>query len=268
MVASPTSTMRVVVLGSGSSGNSTAVTDGATTLLVDCGFSAREVARRLNDAGLSADSVAAVIVTHEHTDHVRGVRVFAKRHGVPVYASRGTIRASGLADVVNDVRPLPPGGEERIGTFVVAAFRNSHDAADPIGVRLESSCGTRVGLCSDTGYLTDEAAEALANVDILGIECNHDPRMLETGPYPYFLKQRIASDVGHLANRAAADALERLAGPRLGHVFALHLSRTNNTAALAMAALETRARRIGLTAPIVAAHQEHARECGGAGALF
>jgi len=268
MFASPASSVRVIVLGSGSSGNATAVTDGTTTVLVDCGFSAREVARRLTDAGLDADCVTAVLLTHEHSDHLRGVRVFSHRHNIPVYASPGTRRASGLNGIVSDARTIVPGEDTRVGTFSVMAFHTSHDAAEPIGLRIESSCGTRIGLCTDTGHLTEESAEALADVDVLGIESNHDPVMLERGPYPYFLKQRIASPRGHLANAAAADALERLASPRLRHVFALHLSRTNNTADLALSALSERAARMGLDVPIVAAHHERACGCGEVPSLF
>jgi phosphoribosyl 1,2-cyclic phosphodiesterase len=253
--------LRVVSLGSGSAGNATAVSDGATTVLVDCGFSARETARRLASAGIAASSVSALLVTHEHTDHVRGIDVFARRHAedCSVYATRGTQTRS-VRDVAwGDAYTVLAGEAIRIGTLDVLPFRTSHDAAEPVGYRIASP-GSAVGIATDTGVLTDEAAEALAGVDILCLESNHDVRMLETGPYPAFLKRRIRSAEGHLSNSDAADALERLASDRLRTVLALHRSRTNNTAELAVSTLEARARRIGLNVTVVVAAQHDIRD--------
>ena len=174
------SQFRVVFLGSGSAGNAVAVTDGVTTLLVDCGFSAKETSRRLAMAGLRAEDVSAILVTHEHSDHIRGVEVFQRRHGMALVAcTRGTRRAAGFDALPGDVTTLVPGEETRLGTMSVVAFRTSHDAAEPVGFLIESDCGQRLGLATDTGILTEEAAEALAEVDLLGIESNHDLGMLE-----------------------------------------------------------------------------------------
>jgi len=249
--------LRLVFLGSGSSGNATAVTDGRTTVLVDCGFSAREVAKRLDTVGICATSVSAILLTHEHLDHVRGVSVFARRQATDctVYATEGTRDKAGLADESFGVVVVRSGDPLRIGTLDVLPFCTSHDAREPVGYRFESS-GHAAGIATDTGILTPEAAEALCDVDILGIESNHDALMLERGPYPSFLKRRIRSNDGHLSNEDAAAALERLASNRLRHVFALHRSRTNNTAELALAALTKRARSMGLDVPIVVARQE------------
>jgi len=248
--------LRVVFLGSGSSGNAAAVTDGITTVLVDCGFSARETARRLESAGVSAPSVRAVLVTHEHNDHIKGVDVFTRRHapGCPVYATRGTrSRAPDGArwEHEGDVRAGEP---LRIGTLDVLPFRTSHDAAEPVGYRFESG-GSAIGIATDTGVLTDEAAEALADVDVLCLESNHDVGMLESGPYPAFLKRRIRSEAGHLSNACAAAALARLASDRLTAVYALHRSRTNNTADLAARALESSIEELGLAVKVVVAAQ-------------
>ncbi len=249
------SSLRVVFLGSGSAGNAIAVTDGATTVLVDCGFSAKETARRLGMAGLEAGSVTAVLLTHEHSDHLRGVEVFARRTGCAVYATDGTRKATNLDAIAADVHRLVPGEAERIGTLSVVPFRTSHDAAEPVGFRIEGGCGERFGIATDTGVLTPEAAEALSGVDLLGIESNHDLAMLDSGPYPHFLKVRIRSARGHLSNDCAADALERLAHDRLRRVFALHRSETNNLPSLAQRALSTRAERIGLSVPVEVAPQ-------------
>ena len=250
-----TPSLRVVFLGSGSGGNAVAVTDGSTTLLVDCGFSAREVARRMTVAGLDANSVATILLTHEHADHLRGVEVFARRHGCSVHATRGTRYEAGLDHLDSDVIALVPGEEVRVGSLAVLPFRASHDAAEPVGFRIETVSGERFGLATDTGVLTPEAREALAEVDLLGIESNHDLEMLENGPYPSFLKRRIRSVNGHLSNPDAADALESLASTRLRRVFALHRSDTNNTPILAKRALVARLEVIDLRVPVDVAPQ-------------
>jgi len=248
--------LRVVVLGSGSGGNAVAVTDGATTLLVDCGFSARETARRMAIVGLDASRVSAVLVTHEHSDHIRGVEVFARRHGCAVFATRGTRRAAGLDALAADLCELNAGEPARIGSFSVVPFHVSHDAAEPVGFRIEADCGERFGMATDTGVLTPEAAEGLRDVDILGLESNHDLTMLANGPYPGFLKARIRSDQGHLSNLDAASALELLASDRLRRFFALHRSDTNNSPTIVKRALVARSEAIGLRVSIDVARQD------------
>jgi phosphoribosyl 1,2-cyclic phosphodiesterase len=253
-------TLRVVVLGSGSSGNAIAVTDGHETLLIDCGFSARETNRRLTVGGIEPASVHAVLVTHEHSDHTKGLEVFTRKRQVTVCASHGTRRAAALDGLPAEIRTLEPGEEHAVGGFTVIPFRNSHDAAEPVGYRIETRGGERAGIATDTGVLTAEATETLAECDVLGIESNHDVRMLTTGPYPFFLKQRIASDKGHLSNEDAAAALERLVSPRLRQVLALHRSRTNNTRDLVLASLRARLTALGYDGDLVAATQDEA--CG------
>lgn len=247
--------LRVVTLGSGSGGNAVAVTDGTTTLLIDCGFSARETARRLGQAGLDPNRVATILITHEHSDHIRGVEVFARRHGCSVHATRGTRMAAGLEYACAEVATVASGAELSVGTLSVLPFRTSHDAAEPVGYRVESASGHRFGLATDTGVFTPECAEALTDVDLLGIEANHDLGMLDAGPYPAFLKRRIRSAEGHLSNPDAADALERLACNRLRRVIALHRSDTNNTPSLAKRALVARLEVIGLRIPVDVAPQ-------------
>jgi len=247
----------MVFLGSGSAGNAVAVTDGLTTLLIDCGFSARETARRMALVGLKASSVCAILVTHEHSDHIRGVDVFSRRHAqCAVACTQGTIRAAGFAQLGCEVVVLRAGDSQRFGTLSVLPFRTSHDAAEPVGFRIETADGQRLGLATDTGVLTPEAAAALSEVDLLGIESNHDLAMLANGPYPGFLKRRIRSEQGHLSNPDAADALELLASDRLRRVFALHRSNTNNSATLARRVLVARATAIGLEVPIDVAPQD------------
>lgn len=246
---------RVVVLGSGSSGNATLISDGETSVLIDCGFSAREVTRRLAAAGVAPDSISAILVTHEHTDHVAGIDVFCRRHSptCTVYATRGTAEAGRVGDPQRVLR-VKNGEAVQVGSLDVVPFRTSHDAREPVGFRIETRVGS-VGVATDSGTLTPEAHEALAGCCIIAIESNHDIRMLETGPYPAYLKRRIRSHVGHLSNIDAAAAVESLAHGGLRHVFAMHRSRTNNTDALAAAGLTDALKRLGLQVPVTVASQ-------------
>lgn len=246
----------MVFLGSGSSGNATAVSDGVTTVLIDCGFSAREVANRLTQAHIAPSSVSAVLVTHEHSDHIRGIDVFCRRHATAatVCASAGTLSRLDTPALRERQVTLRAGDPVRIGTLEVLAFPLSHDAAEPLGFRITADGGS-VGLVTDTGVITAEAHEALAGCIALGIESNHDIAMLENGPYPAFLKRRIRSRHGHLSNADAADALALLAHDRLRSVVALHRSRTNNTRSLAAGSMERRISEMGLQSTVTVAGQ-------------
>jgi phosphoribosyl 1,2-cyclic phosphodiesterase len=249
--------IRIVFLGSGSAGNAAVVSDGTTTVLLDCGFSARDVASRLRRIGIDAATVSAVLLTHEHTDHVRGVDVFARRHapGCRVLATEGTRSNASVGTLAADIETVRCGEPVTVGSLTVLPFRTSHDAAEPVGYRIDGR-SSAVGIVTDTGVITPEAVEALAGVEVLGLESNHDVRMLETGPYPPFLKRRIRSHAGHLSNEDAAAALERLATGTLRRVYALHRSRTNNTATLSRDALASRARALGLRISIEVAEQD------------
>ncbi len=218
--------MEVWILASGSSGNATLVRSGGTSLLIDAGLSALAVRRRLEAAGTRVDAVSALLLTHEHSDHVRGVRVLVKRHPLPVWATAGTwsaleLRTGGGGELVSG-RPV------RFGPLRVHPVATSHDAAEPVALVVEDG-DVRVGLCTDTGVMTALLMERLAGCDCLLLEANHDADMLRHGPYPWVLKQRIASRQGHLANHQTAEALHRLAGPTLQAAVGMHLSAENNT---------------------------------------
>jgi len=255
-MTSPPHVTGIAFLASGSRGNAALVYNGDRGVLVDCGLSAREARRRIDAAGLGEIQIEAVLVTHEHSDHVAGVRVLSRSLGVPVYATRPTASRlnSQLADVP-DVCDIRPGDEFSLASFSVVAFRTSHDAADPVGYRFQDASGRRIGVMTDTGVLTEEIAEAIVDCDVLGIETNHDYDMLENGPYPHFLKQRIRSDRGHLSNRAAADALERLGSDRLHTIVGLHLSEQNNLPRLARASIGAASRSLGLVTEVRVASQ-------------
>jgi phosphoribosyl 1,2-cyclic phosphodiesterase len=251
----------VAFLASGSRGNCTLVHAHGRGVIVDCGLSAKEALRRIAEAGLGHVSIEALLLTHEHTDHVCGARVIARRLDIPVFATRGTVgRArSALADAP-EVVAVRNGDTLSLAGIDVAVFRTSHDAAEPVGYTLTTLRGT-IGIATDTGALTAEAWEVLPGCRVLGLEANHDLDMLERGPYPFFLKQRIRSDVGHLSNAGAADALERLASDALGTLVGLHLSEQNNQPDLARRTLAAKAHRLGLDAEVLVASQWGAVVC-------
>jgi len=249
--------LRIAALGSGSAGNALCVTDGVTTILVDCGFSAKETTRRLRCMGVEPASVSAILVTHEHIDHVSGIEVFCRRHApeATVYATPGTRRAADLPSKAARCAEVSRMTPFTVGSFEVLPFAISHDAAEPVGYRISTEEHS-VGIATDTGVLTEQASQALSGCEYLGIECNYDAAMLAAGPYPAYLKNRIRSCIGHLSNAAGADALATLAHDGLKAVLALHCSRTNNTAGLAGSALTGRLREIGLPeVPVAVASQ-------------
>lgn len=227
--------MRVVVLASGSRGNAAVVEANGTRVLVDCGLSYRQLRARMAPHGLDPADLEAVLLTHEHIDHVRGLEVFQKKHRIPVLGSEGT--RSALAGRVA-VEPLLRSGQPLVQHGLeVLPVATSHDAAEPVGFVL-SHRGRRLGLVTDTGVMTELLVERLAGCAALLLEANHDLDMLRLGSYPWPLKQRIRSRTGHLSNSQTRDALERLVGPELELVVAMHLSQENNTPDLARAELQ------------------------------
>lgn len=223
--------MRVCALGSGSSGNALLVEGPRGPLLVDAGLSWREIVARSAKAGLPLTGLEWVIVTHEHADHVRGLDAL-RRRGIRVAGRPGTLRALGIEGT-----PLEPGTE--LGGIRVVPFAIPHDAAQPIGLRLETN-GGRVGIATDLGQVTDGVLSALSGCRTVVLEANHDLSMLLAGPYPWPLKLRILGPEGHLANEDAGRALRAL-GNDIQQVLLAHLSQENNTPALA---LETVARAV------------------------
>ncbi|MEG0821106.1 MAG: MBL fold metallo-hydrolase, partial [Burkholderiaceae bacterium] len=210
--------LRFTSLGSGSGGNALLVEAGEggarTRVLIDCGFSARQCALRLERRGVVPESIDAILVTHEHSDHVAGVAAFSRRHRVPVYCSEGTARAAGLIDAKLDLQTMVSGSREAIGAIELDPFEVPHDAAEPLQFVL-SDGARRLGVVTDLGHPTALVEEALAQLDGLVLECNHDPGLLAAGPYPAFLKARVAGDRGHLSNPQAAGLLARLDRRRL-----------------------------------------------------
>jgi phosphoribosyl 1,2-cyclic phosphodiesterase len=227
--------MRFASLGSGSKGNALLVESGRTRVLVDCGFGPREMTRRLARLNVTPESVDAVLVTHEHADHVGGAARCAARHGWHIHASHGTAVASGaLAEI--PVQRFDSHAVFAIGDIEVHPYPVPHDAREPTQF-VFSDGALRLGVLTDAGAVTPHIVAMLSGCAALLLECNHDAAMLAGGRYPPQLKRRIGGGFGHLENGQAGQLLRMLAGPHLRHVVAAHLSEENNTPALARGAL-------------------------------
>jgi phosphoribosyl 1,2-cyclic phosphodiesterase len=206
-------------------------------VLLDCGFSARETERRLMRLGIEPQAIAAILVTHEHDDHIGGVGALARRHELPVYLTAGTLKAA--RDVIGELpeaRRFSPHEPFAIGDLAVEPLPVPHDAHEPAQFVFGDG-DRRLGFLTDVGTITRHIERALSNCDALVLECNHDLDMLDNGSYPAALKARIRSDRGHLDNAAAAHLLKRPDRTSLSCVVAAHLSQTNNTPELARRAL-------------------------------
>ncbi len=292
--------MRMTVLASGSKGNSTLVSSSRTKILVDAGLSCRELLKRMQVAGEDPSTVDAILITHEHQDHIQGVAVLARKLGIPVYFTEATHRAwtrwmtpqkrvtyaewleqrrreaaerqaedadaladhlspAAGADLCDDtdsagdaahgtaaarnpaalpsVQFFAAGRDFSIGDIAVTPFTIPHDAADPVGFVFAAE-GVRIGIATDLGYMPPNAKLALRGCDVLMLESNHDLEMLRDGPYPWSVKQRVMSRVGHLSNNAAAEFLEKNYDGTAAYVVLAHLSQSNNLPELARLAAE------------------------------
>jgi len=223
----------MVVLGSSSSGNSTLVEADGSCVLVDAGFSCREITRRLSAVGADPSDLEAVVVTHEHTDHISGVRVLARRHDLPVLSTPGTLKGASRHLQGVDVRPIAYGETFQQGPFAVTLVPIPHDALEPSAVRLEV-LDRRLMVATDIGHFPGSLIEQAQDVDAMVLESNHDEGMLRNGPYPEFLKRRIRGPNGHLSNSETALALRAILGPHTKAVLLAHLSQRNNTEDLAL----------------------------------
>ena len=225
--------VRILPLGSSSSGNSTLLEFGRTRLLVDAGLSSRELTRRVEAAGVAPDSLSCILLTHEHHDHSRGTERFSVRHRVPVVCAPEALEAMNLSPVhLASWDPISPGHPFEIDGVRVDPFPIPHDAVAPLGFVLEGE-GVRVGIALDLGHATTLVVERLRGCHVLFVESNHDDLMLQAGPYPWQLKQRIGGRMGHLSNADAAALLARVADDECRAVVLAHLSERNNTPALA-----------------------------------
>lgn len=225
--------MRFCVLGSGSGGNCTVVSSGRTHVLIDCGLSAKRVEAGLALMGVSPDGLSGIFISHEHSDHVQGLKVFLKRWRAPVFAKPATWAAmSGtLPDPIPEMVPLT--GPQVVGDIQVDPFPIPHDAADPCGFVVDSG-SRRLAHLTDLGCLTDAVRHRLQGAHALVVESNHDEEMLKIGPYTWELKQRVLGRLGHLSNRSLAGYLERDFDGVASTVVLAHLSRQNNHPEIAL----------------------------------
>lgn len=244
------------VLGSGSRGNCCAVEHDGTAILIDAGFSPREIERRAETAGLALGSVGAIVLTHEHGDHARGAGRLARRLGVPVLTAPGTW--THLAPKMRHAEHCPLGlcARVEIGPFVVTACPTSHDAAEPLALAVETADGVRVGVAYDLGRPTAAVRYLLRNLTAIVLEANHDDVLLRTSGYPPVVQRRIAGSGGHLSNRAAAELLAEVHHPGLGVVVLAHLSRQCNSADDARATVAPALRRAGFGGTLHVADQD------------
>ena len=292
--------VRFTVLASGSKGNATVVSGGRTRILVDCGLSCRELFRRMRLMGEEPETLDAILITHEHSDHVGGVAVTARKLGIPVYFTEGTHRAwmrwisprrqltyaqwleqilkqaaerqaeaevaaeegePDETDLVEAAEATPEAAEPvepakakdptwlpaveyfqagepfEIGDIAISSFTIPHDAADPVGFVFQAE-GVRIGFATDLGYIPPNVKAQLKGLDLLLLESNHDLEMLRDGPYPWAVKQRVLSRVGHLSNEAAAEFLEKVYDGQAAYVILAHLSESNNLPDLARVTAE------------------------------
>ena len=224
-------------LGSGSEGNALIVRVESSVLMMDCGFALAEAELRLARAGLEPRDLDAIVVTHEHSDHIGGVARFARKHVIPVWLTHGTAKAlnegSLSPSLLNFVDPHAPFS---VGAIQVTPFLVPHDAHEPVQY-VFSDGDARLGVLTDTGTITEHIVSALTGCGALVLECNHDLDMLMNGPYPASLKKRVAGRFGHLDNVTAASLLTSIDCSKLEHILAAHLSKQNNLPQLATAAL-------------------------------
>jgi phosphoribosyl 1,2-cyclic phosphodiesterase len=220
--------VRFACLGSGSQGNAYLIETRQIRILVDCGFAAREIERRLDLLQVEPASLDAILVTHEHTDHIRGLRVLARRYRLPVWMTFGTHFGSGCGELPQLHLIDHHSGPFRIGDLQITPYTVPHDAREPC--QFVFNCDqARLGLLTDTGHITPHILQQLGDCDSLILEFNHDPAMLAAGPYPPSLQARVGGHHGHLNNHQSVELLSRLETARLQHLVAAHLSEKNNT---------------------------------------
>lgn len=226
---------RFCSLFSSSSGNSTFIGSSKTGILIDAGVSAKRIKEALITREIDPASLSAIFVTHEHSDHISGIRVLASNFKIPVYATAGTLEGMNAAGVLNGKFPVfeLSKGENEIGDLVVRPFKTPHDSNESCGYTIEFPDGRKAAVATDIGSVTNEVLNGIIGCDLVMLESNHDVRMLQNGPYPYYLKRRILSDRGHLSNESCASVARDLIERGTTRLFLGHLSTENNIPELA-----------------------------------
>lgn len=226
---------RFCSLFSSSSGNSTFISSASTSILVDAGVSAKRMVKALTDREIDPKTIGGIFITHEHIDHVNAVKILATNNGIPVYATEGTLEALEESGVLNGKFPVNVMPEEgiEVGDLFIKSFKTPHDSRESCGYTITLPDSQKAAIATDIGHMTEEIMQNLKGSALVMLESNHDEGMLRNGPYPYYLKRRILSDVGHLSNNACAEAVTELLKSGTVRFFLGHLSRDNNFPALA-----------------------------------
>lgn len=229
--------MRMVSIASGSSGNCIYIGSESTHILVDAGISNKRIEQGLNEIGLKGGEMDGILITHEHSDHIKGLGVLSRKHHLPIYGTRATLEqiasTSSLGTIDRELlRPISPDVDFSLGDLTIKAFSIDHDAADPVAYRVKNGSRT-VAVATDMGHFDPYIIQHLEGLDAILLESNHDVRMLETGPYPYYLKRRILGDRGHLSNENAGRLLSYILHDNMKKILLGHLSRENNYEELA-----------------------------------
>ena len=229
--------MRMVSIASGSSGNCIYIGSDNTHLLVDAGISNKRIQEGLNDIGLTGSDVTGILVTHEHSDHIKGLGVLSRKYHLPIYGTKETLDEIAACKTLGTfdtglLSPIEPDVDFQIGDLTVKPFKIDHDAVNPVAYRVENG-SKAVAVATDMGHFDQYVIDHLQKLDAILLESNHDVRMLETGPYPYYLKRRILGDHGHLSNENAGRLLNNILHDNLKKIFLGHLSKENNYAELA-----------------------------------
>jgi len=237
--------VRFTILGSGSSGNCAYLETGETRLLIDAGFSPRQIRQRLSTIGRAPEGLNGILITHEHSDHISGLAGLANRLRIPIYCNRPTCDAMEYATGEKfDCRIFETRSSFEVGDVRVDSFDIPHDAADPVGYLLHTSAG-RIGFLTDLGHATKAVLDRVRDANVLVLESNHDLKMLQESGRPWSLKQRIAGRHGHLSNDDAANAAQVLMSAELRHLYLGHLSRECNRPQLALDVMQKRLSQIG-----------------------
>lgn len=226
--------MRIVTFASGSSGNCSLVSEGKANILIDAGISMRRTVAALTQLGLTPQDLCGVLITHEHSDHISGLSMLVKHHGLSVFAPKPLCEELSRVkpDIKQNLEYIPEDDKLGLGGVEISCFRTMHDTAYSVGYRFEGD--GILGFATDTGSINDELIEGLEGADIALIEANHDVAMLRNGAYPYFLKRRILAPTGHLSNDDSGALAEYLAKHGTGNIILGHLSRENDTPELAL----------------------------------
>ena len=258
---------RLYPLFSGSSGNSIYISHHGEGILIDIGRSAKQIEKCLVNNSIDIKSIKSIFITHEHNDHISGLKVFASRYGIKVYASRGTLVSLERKGILTGKFPYEIISEQGVdeNNMHIRAFKTSHDCSEGLGYVIYLSNGTKVAVCTDLGFISEEVKNALSGSNVLVIESNHDINMLKNGPYPYYLKRRILSEKGHLSNDACAALLPDLVNKGLSRILLAHLSSENNTAELAflssIKSLKTKNMNIDKDFTLDVAPRENIKNC-------